>query len=42
MNWKEPDMFETGIHGNKPFGIRVPSLVVTRGKNDRLNFLAAT
>jgi hypothetical protein len=42
MNWKEPDIFETGIHRNKPFGICVPSLVVTRSENDRLNLLAAT
>jgi len=41
MNWKEPEMFEAGNHGNKPFGIRVPSLVVTRGAKDRLNFLTA-
>jgi flavin reductase (DIM6/NTAB) family NADH-FMN oxidoreductase RutF len=41
MNWQEPDMFELVNHGNKPFSIRVPSLVVTRGKNDRLNFLTA-
>jgi flavin reductase (DIM6/NTAB) family NADH-FMN oxidoreductase RutF len=41
MKWKEPDMFEAVNHGNKPFSIRVPSLVVTRGKNDRLNFLTA-
>jgi flavin reductase (DIM6/NTAB) family NADH-FMN oxidoreductase RutF len=41
MKWREPDMFEAVNHGNKPFSIRVPSLVVTRGKNDRLNFLTA-
>ncbi len=41
MNWKDPDMFEAGNHGNKPFSIRVPALVVTRGKNDRINFLTA-
>ena len=40
-NWQEPDMFEAVNHGNKPFSIRVPALVVTRGKNDRLNFLTA-
>jgi flavin reductase (DIM6/NTAB) family NADH-FMN oxidoreductase RutF len=39
--WREPDMFEAVNHGNKPFSIRVPALVVTRGKNDRLNFLTA-
>ena len=42
MDWKEPDMFAAGNHGNKPFGIRIPSLVVTRGQSDRLNFLTAT
>jgi flavin reductase (DIM6/NTAB) family NADH-FMN oxidoreductase RutF len=41
MDWIVPDMFEAVNHGNKPFSIRVPSLVVTRGKNDRLNFLTA-
>ena len=41
MNWQEPDMFEAVNHGNKPFSIRVPALVVTRGKNERLNFLTA-
>jgi flavin reductase (DIM6/NTAB) family NADH-FMN oxidoreductase RutF len=41
MNWQEPTMFEALSHGNKPFSIRIPSLVVTRGKNDRLNFLTA-
>lgn len=41
MNWQDPIDFEAGNHGNKPFSIRVPSLVVTRGKNDRLNFLTA-
>jgi len=34
-------MFEAVNHGNKPFSIRIPALVVTRGKNDRLNFLTA-
>ena len=41
ISWQEPDMFEAVNHGNKPFSIRVPALVVTRGKNDRLNFLTA-
>jgi flavin reductase (DIM6/NTAB) family NADH-FMN oxidoreductase RutF len=41
MDWKEPEMFEAVNHGNKPFGIRVPALVVTRGAKDRLNFLTA-
>ena len=41
MDWTEPEMFEAGKYGNKPFGIRVPALVVTRGAKDRLNFLTA-
>jgi hypothetical protein len=41
MNWSDPVDFEAGNHGNKPFSIRIPSLVVTLGKNDRLNFLTA-
>src|SRR5437773_12278962 len=41
MNWQAPAMFESVNHGNKPFSIPLPSLVVTRGKNDRLNFLTA-
>lgn len=41
MHWQDPSDFEAGNHGNKPFSIRIPSLVVTRGKNDRLNFLTA-
>ena len=41
MDWKDPVDFEVGSHGNKPFSIRIPALVVTRGKNDRLNFLTA-
>ena len=41
MNWQDPVDFEAGNHGNKPFSIRIPALVVTRGKIDRLNFLTA-
>jgi flavin reductase (DIM6/NTAB) family NADH-FMN oxidoreductase RutF len=41
MNWQDPTGFVAGNHGNKPFAIRVPALVVTRGSNDRLNFLTA-
>jgi flavin reductase (DIM6/NTAB) family NADH-FMN oxidoreductase RutF len=41
MNWQDPIDFDAGNHGNKRFASRVPSLVVTRGKNDRLNFLTA-
>jgi flavin reductase (DIM6/NTAB) family NADH-FMN oxidoreductase RutF len=42
VNWQAPTMFEAVKHGNKPFSVRVPSLVVTRGQHDRLNFLTAT
>jgi flavin reductase (DIM6/NTAB) family NADH-FMN oxidoreductase RutF len=41
MDWKDPEMFEPVEHGNKPFAVRVPSLVVSRGADDRLNFLTA-
>jgi flavin reductase (DIM6/NTAB) family NADH-FMN oxidoreductase RutF len=41
MNWQDPNMFEAVSHGNKPFSVRIPALVVTRGSNDRLNFLTA-
>lgn len=41
MDWKDADMFVPGNHGNKPFAIRVPALVVTRGAKDRINFLTA-
>ena len=41
MNWQDADMFEAVSHGNKPFSVRIPALVVTRGSNNRLNFLTA-
>jgi flavin reductase (DIM6/NTAB) family NADH-FMN oxidoreductase RutF len=41
LTWQEPTMFESLSHGNKPFSLRVPALVVTRGRNERLNFLTA-
>ena len=41
MDWTDPEMFEPVEHGNKPFAVRVPSLVVSRGADDRLNFLTA-
>lgn len=34
-------MFEPAEHGNKPFAVRVPSLVVSRGSKDQINFLTA-
>ncbi len=39
--WKKPDMFVPAQHGNKPFGIRIPSLVVSRGSKGQINFLTA-
>ena len=41
MNWLEPDMFESLGSGNKPFGIRIPALLVTCDRNGRLNFMTA-
>jgi len=34
-------MFEPAEHGNKPFAVRIPSLVVSRGANGQINFLTA-
>lgn len=34
-------MFESGGYGNKPFSIRIPALLVSRGANGRTNFLTA-
>jgi len=41
MDWKEADMFEAAVHGNKPFAMRIPALVVSRGKQGQINFLTA-
>lgn len=41
IDWKEPDMFEPAVHGNKPFAMRIPALVVSRGKKGQINFLTA-
>jgi flavin reductase (DIM6/NTAB) family NADH-FMN oxidoreductase RutF len=41
MKWLEPDMFDSLESGNKPFGIRIPSLLVTRNRDNRLNFMTA-
>jgi flavin reductase (DIM6/NTAB) family NADH-FMN oxidoreductase RutF len=41
MDWKDAEMFEPAEHGNKPFAIRVPALVVSRGAGDKINFLTA-
>jgi flavin reductase (DIM6/NTAB) family NADH-FMN oxidoreductase RutF len=39
--WPDRDMFEEAGHGNKPFGVRIPALVVTRARTGQLNFLTA-
>lgn len=41
MSWAEPDMFEVTGHGNKPFAMRIPALLVTRSREGQLNFLTA-
>jgi flavin reductase (DIM6/NTAB) family NADH-FMN oxidoreductase RutF len=41
MPWADPDMFEVAGHGNKPFAMRIPALLVTRSKEGQLNFLTA-
>jgi len=37
--WRSPDEFETIAHANKPFSLRVPALMVTRGKDGTLNLM---
>jgi len=39
--WSDRDMFEEAGNGNKPFGVRIPALVVTRTLTGQLNFLTA-
>lgn len=41
MEWVDADMFEEAGHGNKPFALRVPALLVTKSKEGELNFLTA-
>lgn len=41
MEWVDADMFEEAGHGNKPFALRVPALLVTKSKDGELNFLTA-
>lgn len=41
MEPKEPDIFEPVRYGNKPFGMRIPALVVSRGSKGQINFLTA-
>ena len=41
MDWAESDMFEPTDHENKPFSIRIPSLLVSRGADGQINFLTA-
>ena len=37
--WVSADAFETIAHGNKPFSLKVPALVVTRGRDGRINLM---
>jgi len=39
--WQAADEFETIAHANKPFSLRVPALVVTRGEDGTLNLMLA-
>ncbi len=41
MDWAAADMFEPGGHGNKPFAVRIPSLLVSCGPDGRANFMTA-
>jgi flavin reductase (DIM6/NTAB) family NADH-FMN oxidoreductase RutF len=41
MDWADSDMFEPTDHENKPFSIRIPSLLVSRGASGEINFLTA-
>src|SRR5581483_1519337 len=41
MQWEESDAFEPGGHGNKPFAVRIPALLVSRGSAGQINFLTA-
>ena len=41
MDWADNDMFEPTDHENKPFSIRIPSLLVSRGNSGEINFLTA-
>lgn len=38
-DWRQPTEFETIGNANKPFSLRVPALVVTRGKNGHINLM---
>jgi flavin reductase (DIM6/NTAB) family NADH-FMN oxidoreductase RutF len=37
--WQSRDEFEPIAHANKPFSLRVPALMVTRGKDGTLNLM---
>ncbi len=41
MNWPVSDAFEPTDHENKPFSIRIPALLVSRGASGQINFLTA-
>jgi flavin reductase (DIM6/NTAB) family NADH-FMN oxidoreductase RutF len=38
-DWQSPDEFEKIAHANKPFSLRVPALIVTRGNDGKLNLM---
>lgn len=40
-DWDAPDEFDTIVHANKPFSLRVPALVVSRAANGVLNIMMA-
>ena len=40
-DWAAPSMFQPGGHGNKPFSVRIPSLLVSCGPDRRANFMTA-
>jgi flavin reductase (DIM6/NTAB) family NADH-FMN oxidoreductase RutF len=41
-DWADADAFETITNGNKPFSLKVPALVVTRGKSGRINLMLSS
>lgn len=41
MEWQDRRAFDEVEHGNKPFAMRIPSLLVTRDGDGTLNFLTA-
>lgn len=41
MGWAAPSMFDEVKHGNKPFSMRIPALLVSCGADEKPNFLTA-